>query len=114
MLPTPPVYDCIGTKNDSKSDKYICGDKRLGPVVLPTERTLGEIVYDYDRFGNKTPGEFLKKWTGRDGSYKYPLLNGFQLDINGVPILGNMTLTVGTKVDRFGSEYGMSYAVIFK
>ena len=114
MLPTPSVDNCTGTKNDPKLDKYICGDKRLGPKVLPTERTLGEIVYDYDRFGNKTPGEFLTKWTGRDGSYKYPLLNGFQLDINGVPILGNMTLTVGTKVDRFGSEYGMSYAVIFK
>ena len=114
MPPTLIGYDCTDTRNDSKSDKYICGDKRLGPKDLPKGLTLGEIVLHYNRFGGKTPGEFLKKWTGHGDSYRYPPLNGFQLDIDGVPILGNMTLTVGTKVDRFGNEHGMSYAVIFK
>ena len=37
----------------------------------------------------------------------YPPANGFQLDREGRAILGNMTLGKGTKVDRFGSEYGM-------
>ena len=64
-------------------------------------------VSDYDRFGGETPGVFLSKWTNPDGSYKYPPQNGFQLTVTGQPILGNMTLLPGTKVDRFGSEYGM-------
>ena len=62
---------------------------------------------DYDRFGGETPGIFLQKWT-KGGSFVYPPQNGFQLTTDGQPILGNMTLMVGTKVDRFGSEYGMS------
>ena len=62
---------------------------------------------DYDRFGGERPGVFLSKWTNPDGSYKYPPQNGFQLTVTEQPILGNMTLLPGTKVDRFGSEYGM-------
>ena len=62
---------------------------------------------DYDRFGGQTPGNFLKRWTDNDGNYVYPPQNGFQLNEAGQPILGNMTLLNGTKVDRFGSEYGM-------
>ncbi|CAD6593207.1 MAG: hypothetical protein ASARMPRED_007159 [Alectoria sarmentosa] len=63
-------------------------------------------VSDYDRFGGQTPGDFLKQWTDEDGYYVYPPQNGFQLNVAGQPILGNMTLQNGTKVDRFGSEYG--------
>ena len=62
---------------------------------------------DYDRFGGETPGNFLKRWTDNNGYYVYPPQNGFQLNDAGQPILGNMTLLNGTKVDRFGSEYGM-------
>lgn len=58
-------------------------------------------------FGDaESPAEFLEKWTDDSGDYVYPPFNGFQLDVNGVPIMGNMTLEVGTYVDRFGSEFG--------
>ena len=89
---------------------YICHDPRLGPARLPKTFPLLSFVSDYDRFGGQTPGAFLKRWTDKDGRYQYPPQNGFQLDSAGRPILGNMTLLSGTKVDRFGSEYGKGLA----
>ena len=99
--------DCIGT-NDTGivGANYICRDPRLGPLQLPTVFPLLSFVSDYDRFGGEQPGAFLSRWTDRNGFYRYPPQNGFQLDLAGRPILGNMTLLPGTMVDRFGSEYG--------
>jgi hypothetical protein len=54
-----------------------------------------------------SPGDFLKKWTNAQGYYVYPPKYGFLLNDAGEPILGNTTLPVGSKLDRFGSEYGM-------
>lgn len=73
---------------------------------MPRTFPLLSFVSDYDRFGGQTPGAFLERWTDAQGKYVYPPSNGFQLDGAGKPILGNMTLRAGTKVDRFGSEYG--------
>ena len=101
--------DCSGTNDTGESgSSYICRDPRLGPTLLPKTFPLLSFVSDYDRFGGQTPGDFLKHWTDEDGSYVYPPQNGFQLNDAGQPILGNMTMPNGTKVDRFGSEYGMA------
>lgn len=100
--------DCTGTNDTGDlGASYICHDPRLGPTSLPTTFPLLSFVSDYDRFGGQTPGDFLKRWTDGDGYYIYPPQDGFQLNDAGQPILGNMTLLIGTKVDRFGSEYGM-------
>ena len=108
LVDTLDTCDCSGTNDTGNSGvSYICHDPRLGPARLPKTFPLLSFVSDYDRFGGETPGEFLKRWTGKDGYYVYPPQNGFQLDTTGNPILGNMTLLEGTKVDRFGSEYGM-------
>ena len=105
--------DCTGANDTGKvGASYICRDPRLGPKRLPRRFPLLSFVSDYDRFGGETPGVFLSKWTNPDGSYKYPPQNGFQLTVTGQPILGNMTLLPGTKVDRFGSEYGMFIALL--
>lgn len=98
--------NCTGTTDGGASAKsYICGDFRLGPKKLPNRLPLLGLVSDYDRFGGLTPGEFVDNWT-RNGSFVYPPQNGFQLDTAGNPIQANMALLPGTKVDRFGSEYG--------
>ncbi|KAI9865487.1 MAG: hypothetical protein M1824_002226 [Vezdaea acicularis] len=98
--------DCTGANDTGKDGRaYVCRDPRLGPKRLPRRLPLLSLVSDYDRFGNLTPGDFLKKWTA-NGYYVYPPQNGFQLNTDGAPILGNLTLQVGTKLDRFGSEYG--------
>ncbi|KAL8710652.1 MAG: hypothetical protein Q9220_004876 [cf. Caloplaca sp. 1 TL-2023] len=106
---TAAACSCTGT-NDTGSPSgtpYICRDPRLGPVQLPTVFPLLSFISDYDRFGGQQPGDFLKNWTdARTGNYRYPPQNGYQLDLQGKAIQGNMTLEVGTKVDRFGSEYG--------
>lgn len=109
-LTSSPVCDCSNTNDTGKTTgyPYICRDPRLGPKKLPRRFPLLSFVTDYDRFGGLTPGQFLAKWTDpASGWFVYPPQNGFQLDdASGKPILGNMTLQAGAKVDRFGSEYG--------
>ncbi|KAJ6128229.1 hypothetical protein N7471_009446 [Penicillium samsonianum] len=85
---------------------YVCGDERLGPVKLPTSFPLSTELATYARFGNLCPYEFLEKWTWPNGSYHYPSQGGFVLESDGQPILGNVTLEVGRKIDRFGGEGG--------
>ncbi|RSL48998.1 hypothetical protein CEP54_012635 [Fusarium duplospermum] len=104
--------DCDCTGNFVKPDRsvyyeYICGDRRLGPRVLPRKLPLGAFVDSYDRFGGLTPNEFLERWWNHTGTgYKYPDHNGFQLDEGNLPMSANMTLTPGMLVDRFGDAGG--------
>lgn len=102
------VCDCTNTNASAPTKPpSICNDPRLGPVQLPTKLPLLSFVDNYNRFGNLTPGEFLAKFTNKtNGWWIYPPADGFSLDMNGQPIKGNMTLGVGTKIDRFGYESG--------
>lgn len=107
IQPPAPVCNCTGTKPGDHAG-YICSDERLGPVEPPRVMPMLSFVNNYDRFGGLTPGGFLGRWTfPENGSYRYPPGDGFSLDVDGKPIRGNITLGVGTKVDRFGSERGM-------
>jgi len=105
--PQCPNY-CDGTAfNTSLTDTYVCGDARLGPRKLPTGIVLGDLVDDYKPFGNLCPGQFLAKWYNNTaGSYNYPPQAGFQLNTNNLPIEGNITLPLGSQIDRFGTEFG--------
>ena len=108
LKPLKRDCDCTGTNNTGKPGAtYVCRDPRLGPKKLPRKFPLLGLVKSYDRFGGLRPGEYIAKWTDATGRYIYPPMDGFMLDILGAPIMGNMTLPVGTQVDRFGSEYGM-------
>ena len=111
----PATCNCTGTNNTGPAGKpYICRDPRLGPRLLPKKFPLLSFVSDYDRFGGQRPAQFLDRWTDpKTGWYVYPPKNGFCLDQSGEPIVGNMTLEVGTKVDRFGSEYGALVCLAF-
>ncbi|KAL8868145.1 MAG: hypothetical protein Q9174_005183 [Haloplaca sp. 1 TL-2023] len=106
---TAAACSCNGTNASTSADAnaYICRDPRLGPIQLPTVFPLLSFVSDYDRFGGQQPGAFLARWTdSATGFFRYPPENGFVLDLQGRPILGNMSLLEGMQVDRFGSEYG--------
>lgn len=106
---TPDTCDCHDTKNIS-ADRgiFICGDRRLGPIQLPKKFPYVSIVSDYDRFGGKPPGVFLKNWWNTtSNTWFWPKNDGFYLDQNKNAIKGNMVLSVGTLVDRFGHEGGM-------
>jgi len=87
------------------STYYFCRDARLGPKKLPRLFPLNDIVDPYDRLGGLCAAEFLAKWT-LNGTYTYPIKDGFLLNTAGEPIKGNTTLLEGTLLDRFGSEYG--------
>ncbi|EME45892.1 hypothetical protein DOTSEDRAFT_70053 [Dothistroma septosporum NZE10] len=101
---------CAGTNATNSTDLFICGDPRLGPVQLPTALPLDGIVggeSTYHRFGGVCPGEFLAQWTNATtGSFVYPPFEGYTLTTSGQPGILNISLSVGTLLDRFGSEYG--------
>ncbi|KAL9594172.1 MAG: hypothetical protein Q9219_007185 [cf. Caloplaca sp. 3 TL-2023] len=100
--------ECEGTNNTGSAGiNYICTDQRLGPAKLPTMFPLLSFISNYNRFGGEEPGAFIKHWWNETiVDWDYPPEGGFQLDLQGKPISGNMTLLPGTLVDRFGPEYG--------
>ncbi|KAF5524562.1 hypothetical protein CGCA056_v005303 [Colletotrichum aenigma] len=108
-----PDY-CAGTSNGtdgSDSSAYVCGDKRLGPVVMPTEGPVKDLLTTYRYLGGLCPQHFLKKYTNRPNDtslakYEYPKDSGFTYDTPGAIANHTYTLETGTYVDRFGSERG--------
>jgi len=104
--PACGVNYCQGT-NGTDGVKYLCGDSRLGPLILPLGIPLGSIVANYDRLGGLCPSAFIQTWwNATSQSWIYPSQNGFQLDVQNAPIMGQQALEVGQFIDRFGSEYG--------
>ncbi|KAL8381912.1 hypothetical protein RB595_005930 [Gaeumannomyces hyphopodioides] len=105
--PASPEY-CAGTANNaSMAEVYLCGDRRLGPLELPTRIRLGTITATYDRLGGLCPGKFLETWfDAQTGWWRYPPRDGFSLDDGGNPIKGNMTIKASVLLDRFGRESG--------
>ena len=92
---------------DLNNTVYVCGDSRLGPRKLPEKFPLSTELATYARFGNLCPNDFLKKWTNSStGAYIYPMYDGFLLTTDNHTINGSVTLPVGMKLDRFGSEFG--------
>ncbi len=68
------------------------------------------MLFGYDRFAGLTPSQFIATYWdptagGGNGGWRYPPANGYLL-INGRPVEFVKTLTPGTEVDRFGSEFG--------
>ncbi|KAL8283482.1 hypothetical protein RQP46_005585 [Phenoliferia psychrophenolica] len=67
---------------------------------------MDALVGSYRRFDGLCPGEFLRRWTDVNGSWVFPGIAGFSPNLEKQPIAGNMSLPVGTRVDRFGYEGG--------
>lgn len=95
---------------NSPPSQYICGDHRLGPVVLQNHEILansilGPMLTSYNPFVGSCPGAFLRKY-GTSNGLRYPEKDGFELDPSGEPITKNITLVTGTIIDRFGTDRG--------
>lgn len=83
----------------------MCGDIRLGPAHLP-ESPVRDLLKGYSPFGGLSPVDFLDKWH-EGGEWKYPKSAGFQISpVTGEPLARKMTMSKGTRLDRFGSEEG--------
>lgn len=95
------------------SATYFEGDRRLGPEQLPAPglSEVGNEVAGYRRTGQQTPEQFLAQYydpaaNGGQGSFIYPPANGFVINPDGYPEETPQTLAAGTRLDRYGSEYG--------
>jgi hypothetical protein len=99
---------------DSGNGVRVCGDARLGPVILPSCLPLTAVVAGsatYSRFGGICPGEFLSIWTnyasaGKIGWYFYPFADGFANNAAGIPICRHMIIKPDPQVGRFGNAQG--------
>lgn len=101
---------CNGTNyNETLLDKYVCGDKRLGPKTLPREAPpLGSLLSSYSQLGGYSPGAFLETWWNATGEkWLWPPQDGFTPDDDtDMAIKNDYELVVGVYVDRFGYEGG--------
>ncbi|KAG6095773.1 hypothetical protein E4U30_002057 [Claviceps sp. LM220 group G6] len=109
IAPLPSGCDCTGTAfNSSLANEVFCGDPRLGPIDYQSHdsKVIVPITRTWHRLGRMCPGEFLKKWTNKDGRFIYPIEDGFQLDSHKHAMKQAAVLCPGTLIDRFGGEQG--------
>ncbi|MGX7695467.1 TNT domain-containing protein [Gordonia polyisoprenivorans] len=89
------------------SKELFNGDKRLGPETLSNKAPVGPQLVGYHRFGKLNATSFLEKWWNVEkNTWNWPDKQGYVLDGNGNPIKSEFTLSPGTRIDRYGSEYG--------
>jgi hypothetical protein len=89
---------CVGTY-DSGSKVYVCGDARLGPVVLPACLPLTSFIDSstaYAPFGGLCPGKFLSTWTNyappdKPAWFIYPFADDFANNTAAISIHGRLT-----------------------
>lgn len=109
IAPLPSGCNCAGTAfNSSLANEVFCGDPRLGPIDYQSHdsKAIVPITRTWHRLGRLCPGEFLKKWTNKDGRFIYPIEDGFQLDSHKHAMKQTAVLCPGTLIDRFGGEQG--------
>ena len=100
---TTPVDQC--------SAAYWDADSRLGPRQLPRAGQVGRELLGYRRAGRLTDAKLLARYYGPTANsgapgWIYPPDNGYLIAPGGKPVETVQTLTPGTDIDRFGSEYG--------
>ncbi|MGW0037025.1 TNT domain-containing protein [Gordonia sp. NPDC003376] len=91
------------------SRELVDDDWRLGPVTLSNQAPVGPQVVGYKRTGDLSNSDFLIKWWNDKVSpktWKWPPEDGYVLDGQGRPIKSEITLTPGTRMDRYGGETG--------
>ena len=99
------------TPIDQCSAAYYDADSRLGPQRLPLAGRVGLELLGYHRAGRLTDAQLLATYyspTANSGSpgWIYPPDNGYVVAPDGKPIEITQSLTPGTDIDRYGSEYG--------
>lgn len=109
--PAHPSSAVSAASSTTCSTEDYAGDARLGPAALPDQGPVGEELVAYDRFGGLTPDQFLATYwdptaNGGQGGWRYPPANGFLIGPDGAPIETPMPLRAGTRIDRYGSEFG--------
>ncbi len=97
-----PVLDPPPSEEDL--ERYLCGDRRLGPADLPEDGPVGALMEGYERLGGLSPDAFLDRWA-TPGGWDYPDHMGFVVE-DGEPVTELRVLPEGGMLDRFGSPRG--------
>lgn len=106
-LVAAPAAQAAPTTPTECSDDYYQDDRRLGPEELPTQGDVGAQLIGYDRTGNRPVDTFLFTfYDDSAGSWRYPPNDGYAIGPNGQPLRSEVTLRTGSRIDRYGSEYG--------
>jgi Tuberculosis necrotizing toxin len=97
------------------STRFLDGDRRLGPEVLPDHGVVGLELRGYWRFAGLTRNEFLTRYWdpsagGGAGGWRYPRDNGFVIGPNGHPVEAPEQLWPGLRIDRYGRATGQFLA----
>ena len=80
---------------------------KLGPDHLPVLGTVGEQLHGYDRTGHRSVGTFLATYfDDATGSFRFPPQDGYVIRPDGTPLRWQQHLVPGTRIDRYGSEFG--------
>ncbi|MTE17084.1 TNT domain-containing protein [Nocardia aurantiaca] len=77
----------------------------LGPQPLPQTPPVSPLLAGYQRLGNLSEDQFVAKYVKADGSWNYPLDDGFVIVENRTAAHPDVLLP-GMRVDRFGSTNG--------
>jgi hypothetical protein len=93
------------------SNAFFDGDSRLGPAQLQQTGAVAPMLAGYDRLAGLTAEEFIARYwdptaNGGSGGWRFPPADGFLLRPTGQPIEFVAPLGPGTRIDRFGSEFG--------
>lgn len=106
-----PAVSGLGLR--SCSSQAYRGDPRLGPRRLPVPglSEVGDELLGYHRGGSLTTARLLARYwnpsaSNGAGGWIYPPHDGYTLDHAARPIEHVVTLRPGTRLDRYGSEYG--------
>jgi hypothetical protein len=108
LIPTAPVATAAPPVRLSEcSAELFHGDRRLGPDHLPVLGRVGEQLHGYDRTGHRSVGTFLATYYDEAaGSFRFPPQDGYVLRPDGTPIRWQQHLPPGSRIDRYGSEFG--------
>lgn len=106
-LVAAPAAQAAPTTPTECSADYYQDDRRLGPEDLPTWGRVGFQLAGYSRTGDRPVEVFLDTFYDESaGSWRYPPNDGYVTGPGGRPIRYEQTLEPGSRIDRYGSEYG--------
>ncbi|KAK7039347.1 hypothetical protein R3P38DRAFT_2769483 [Favolaschia claudopus] len=101
LVSTPLTERCTCRGAIFSNIRYLCGDWRLGPAILPSGPPFNILLANYERLAGLCPDEFLRRYTNRtNGDFLWPPYEGFH------PTSSPHSLEPGTLLDRFGNEGG--------
>ncbi|GLZ41395.1 TNT domain-containing protein [Actinokineospora sp. NBRC 105648] len=104
---TPVAAQAAPASLTECSTELYQGDRRLGPQELPLLGQVGLQLLGYNRSGYRPTEQFLAEYyDAGTSSWRYPPQDGYVLDHSGAPVKWSQSLRPGTRMDRYGSEYG--------